>query len=230
MPPLIDLQVFGGKKMDQITRPLLLTALGMFAIITHAATGYVNDSSGTVVRTGYGDCLHTARWSIPNAMAECDADIVAVRDKADIAAVEVVMVTEKNPVLLEADTLFDFDSAELSDAGKARLDQLLGNLTAESLMEQKLQIRGYSDRIGDDAYNLELSKRRAAAVKEYLVTNGVIPAFIETQGLGKADPVVECTGKRGAPLIECLKPNRRTEVEFSAMEVIQVEETVPVEK
>jgi OOP family OmpA-OmpF porin len=118
----------------------------------------------------------------------------------------------------------------LTSEGKALLDNLLSNLTAESLMEQKLQIRGYTDRIGDDTYNLELSKRRAAAVRDYLVSSGVVPSFIEMHGLGKADPVVDCSGKRGASLIDCLAPNRRTEIEFSAMEVIQVEEMVPVQK
>ena len=216
--------------MKQITQTLLLAGLGMFAVTGQAATGYVDDSGGTAVRTAYGDCVHTQRWSIPNAIAVCDPEIVAARDKASVAAVEVVMVTKKNPVLLEADTLFAFDSAELTDQGRALLDDMLGNLTAESLMEQKLQIRGYTDRIGDDTYNVELSKRRAAAVRDYLVTNGVVPSFIDMQGLGNADPVVDCAGKRGAPLINCLAPNRRTEIEFSAMEVKQVEEMVPVQK
>jgi len=54
-----------------------------------------------------------------------------------------------------------------------------------------------------------------------------VPGFIEVQGFGKADPVVECSGQRGAGLIDCLAPNRRTEIEFSAMEVLQVEESVP---
>ncbi len=216
--------------MKQIARAFLLAGLGAFTAAGQAATGYVDDSGGSVVRTGYGDCLHTQRWSIPNAIAECDPEIVAARDKADVAAVEVVMVTKKNPVRLEADALFDFDSAELTGDGKGLLDNMLGNLTAEALMERKLQIRGYTDRIGDDAYNLDLSRRRAAAVRDYLVNNGVVPSFIEMQGLGKADPVVECAGKRGAGLVDCLAPNRRTEIEFSAMEVKEVEETRPVQK
>ena len=110
------------------------------------------------------------------------------------------------------------------------LDGLMGSLTAETLMDQKIMIRGYADRIGPAEYNLELSKRRAATVTDYLVSKGLVPSFIETVGLGSADPIVECPRLRGAPLVECLAPNRRTEVEFSAMEVIEVEETVPVQK
>jgi OOP family OmpA-OmpF porin len=216
--------------MNKITLALLMAGLGCVSISGHAATGYVDDAAGSVIRTGYGDCLHTDRWSIPTAIAECDPEIVAKRDGAAVAAVEVVMVTKENPVRLEADTLFAFDSADLTDKGKAVLDDLVGQLTAEALQQQKLQIRGYTDKIGDNAYNMKLSERRAAAVRDYFVTKGVVPSFIETQGLGKADPVVDCGGKRGAALIECLAPNRRTEIEFSAMEVKQVEETVPVKK
>lgn len=216
--------------MKTITQALVLIGLGMSSVAINAAPGYVDDSAKSVVRTGYGDCLHTDRWSVPNAIAECDPEIVAKRDAVDVAAVEVVMVTKENPVRLQADALFAFDSAELTSNGKAALNDMLGKLTAESLQEQKLQIRGYTDEIGTDAYNLDLSKQRAAAVRDYLVSQGMVPGYISMQGLGEADPVVNCAGKRGPALIDCLGPNRRTEIEFSAVEVKQVEETVPVKK
>jgi len=216
--------------MKQIPQALLLVGLGLTGGLVNAASGYVDDSSGSIVRTGYGDCLHTTRWSIPNAIAECDPEIVAARDAVDVAAVEVIVRTERNPVRLEADALFAFDSDKLTAEGTTLLDDMLGNLTAKALQEHKIQITGYTDRIGDDAYNLELSKRRAASVRDYLVSKGVVPGFIEMQGLGATDPVVACEGKRGAALIDCLAPNRRTEIEFSAVEVIEVEETVPVKR
>ncbi len=216
--------------MNKLTLALLLAGLGTVSLSSHAASGYVDDNTGSVVRTGYGDCLHTQRWSVANAIAECDPEIVAKRDGADVAAVEVVMVTKEKPVRLQADTLFDFDSDKLKDSGKAALDDLLSQLNAESLQQQKLQIRGYTDEIGDDAYNQALSQRRAAAVRNYLVEHGMVPSYITAEGLGEANPVVNCPKKRGAELIDCLAPNRRTEIEFSAMEVKQVEETVPVKK
>jgi len=216
--------------MKHLGQILLIACGAAVATTAPATTGYVDDSVDSVVRTGNGDCLRTQRWSVPNAIIECDPEIVAARDGVDVAAVEVILVSKQNPVRLEADTLFGFDSADLMDDGKVLLDDLMGSLTADTLRDQKIIIRGYADRIGPADYNLVLSKRRATSVTDYLVSRGLVPSFIETVGLGSADPVVECPGLRGAPLVKCLAPNRRTEVEFTAMEVIQVEETVPVQK
>ena len=209
--------------MKQMSQVVLVVGLGLASGLSYSAPGYVDNDEGSVVRTGSGDCLHTTRWSIPNAIAECDAEIVAARDKVEVAAVEIVL----NPVRLEADTLFEFDSNELTVDGTRLLDDLVGNLTAAGLQEQKLQITGYADRIGEDDYNLGLSQRRAAAVRDYLISKGVLPDYIEADGLGTANPVVGCEGERGAALVECLAPNRRTEVEFSAMEAVEVVEEAP---
>ena len=212
------------------TRILVLAAVGMSGGWVYASDGYVDDSSSSVVRTGFGDCMHTQRWSIPNAIMECEPEIVAKRDGVDLAAVEVVIRMKRNPVHLQADALFAFDSDAISNTGASLLDDLVGNLTAAILLEQKIEITGHTDRIGDDVYNLALSKRRAESVRSYLVAKGVVPKYIETKGLGSAEPVVECPGIRGQALIDCLAPNRRTEVEVSAIQEVEVREEVPVEK
>jgi OOP family OmpA-OmpF porin len=55
----------------------------------------------------------------------------------------------------------------------------------------------------------------------------VLPDDVETLGLGTANPLGACEGERGAGLVECLAPNRRTEVEFSAMEAVEVTKQAP---
>ena len=85
------------------TRMLVLAALGMSSGWVQASDGYVDDSSKSIVRTGYGDCMHTKRWSVPNAIVECDPEIVAKRDGVDLAAVEVVIRMKRNPVHLQAE-------------------------------------------------------------------------------------------------------------------------------
>jgi OOP family OmpA-OmpF porin len=138
------------------------------------------------------------------------------------------VVKEFKPVRLSADALFGFDSAELTEDGKGELNGLLNGLTAADLTDQKIRIVGHTDHIGPEEYNQILSERRADAVKDYLVSSGVVPAFIETSGVGSANPIVTCDNMRGAALLECLAPNRRAEVEFAASEVVEVEKTVPV--
>jgi OOP family OmpA-OmpF porin len=199
-----------------------------------AITGYGDDSSSNVVRTGSGACLHTARWSVENAIAECEPDIVAARDakpEVAVAAVETVVTKELKPIRLEADALFNFDSATLTDEGRARLDRVISSLPDRAaLRDKKITIVGYTDHIGPAGYNQKLSERRAQAVHDYLVSKGMRDEAIDAKGLGAADPVVTCGDKRGGALVDCLAPNRRTEIEFSAMEVIEVEKTVPATK
>jgi OOP family OmpA-OmpF porin len=209
--------------MKSMIKGLLLAGLTVASGSSFAATGYVDDSGKGIVRTGYGECLHTARWGEENFIEECDP--VA---KAEVAAVQTVMVKELKPVALEADALFAFDSADLTDQGRSQLDQVVGSLTAKQLENKQIEITGYTDRIGPETYNQTLSERRAQAVRDYLVSKGLPADAISTQGLGAAKPVVGCEGERGAQLIDCLAPNRRTEIEFSAMEVIEVEKTIEV--
>lgn len=208
--------------MKPIIQALLLAGVTVASGSSFAAPGYVDDSGAGIVRTGYGECLHTARWGEENFIEECDP--VA---KAEVAAVQTVMVKELKPISLAADALFAFDSADLTDEGRSRLDQALASLPARQLENKQIQITGHTDRIGAESYNQGLSERRAQAVRDYLVSKGLPADAISTQGLGAAKPVVGCEGERGASLIDCLAPNRRTEIEFSAMEVIEVEKTVP---
>ncbi|MCO6411615.1 MAG: OmpA family protein [Thiogranum sp.] len=213
--------------MKQIIQSLVLAGVTVATGSAFAASGYVDAPGAGVVRTGYGDCLHTARWSEANAIAECDPEIVAARDKpTEVAAIEVVTVKELKPISLEADALFAFDSAELTADGRARLDEVAGALDRKAIQNTQIEVTGYTDRIGPDRYNQALSERRAQAVRDYLVSAGLPADAISTQGLGSAKPVVDCEGKSGAGLIECLAPNRRTEIEFSAMEVIEVEKEI----
>lgn len=214
--------------MKQLTRTIVLIGLGLTSGMVSAAPGYVDESAKSIVRTGYGDCLHTGRWSVENAIAECDPEIVALRDKpAAVAAVEVMVRKELKPIRLEADALFGFDSATLTDEGRSRLDNALSQIPDRSVLQDKrVTITGFTDRLGPEGYNQKLSEARAQAVRDYLVSKGMHADAIDVRGMGAAKPLVTCEGKRGNDLIQCLAPNRRTEIQFSAMEVIEVEEAV----
>jgi len=67
------------------------------------------------------------------------------------------------------------------------LDELAGVMTKAK--DWKLNIVGHTDSQGSDKFNLDLSKRRANAVKNYLVTKGVLDAVISTDGKGESMPI-----------------------------------------
>ena len=112
-------------------------------------------------------------------------------------------VAEK--VTLAADVLFDFDKAAVRPDGKNKLDDLSQKIRSVNL-EVVIAI-GHTCSIGTDAYNQKLSVRRAESVKAYLVSKGVEPNRIYTEGKGEKQPVASNTTKEGRT------KNRRVEIE-----------------
>jgi OmpA-OmpF porin, OOP family len=114
---------------------------------------------------------------------------------------------------LSADALFPFDRGDVNDirpAGMADLEQIAARLRASPFGH--VEVRGYTDRLGTDSYNLELSRRRAEAVKDVLVQQGVPADKIRAEGLGSQDPVTQCGSMDNADLVRCLQPDRRVEI------------------
>jgi outer membrane protein OmpA-like peptidoglycan-associated protein len=82
--------------------------------------------------------------------------------------------------------LFAYDSAELSGNAVEQLQKVATLIKRNP--NATFTLEGYTDSFGSDEYNLDLSRRRAEAVKDYLVSSlGINPAQIETRGYGKAD-------------------------------------------
>ncbi len=83
---------------------------------------------------------------------------------------------------------FDFGSDHLKPESTPVLKEIAAVLTAHP--DWKLNVSGHTDNIGGDDYNLDLSKRRSAAVKAALIANyQVAPARLETDGFGASKPV-----------------------------------------
>ena len=121
-------------------------------------------------------------------------------------------------VTFSANSLFDCDKATLKPEGRQALDTFAEDLGGTDF--DVITVTGYTDRIGSHAYNLELSTRRAEAVKTCLVESARIPADkIEARGRDGSDPVTqagECKGKTATrELIACLQPDRRVEIEVT---------------
>jgi len=198
----------------------LLIAGSVFAPLASQASehsvGYQYDMRGNVVRKANGECIRTSKWSPTVAIAECDPEVVAgrkdtvpVREKK----ARVTGVTARvDLMVLQAGEAFAFNSDKLSAAGKEQLAVALGAHVDDYI--HRVNVAGYTDQIGDDAYNMKLSQRRADAVQAELVALGLPKERIAVSAHGSADPLVTCPGMAGESLIRCLAPNRRTEVRF----------------
>src|SRR6202167_2256555 len=86
-----------------------------------------------------------------------------------------------------ADVLFAFGKYDLRPAAREALAKLSGIVLGHPGL--KLSVEGYTDSIGSDEVNQTLSERRAGAVRDYLVQQGVDPSSITATGFGKSNPV-----------------------------------------
>jgi outer membrane protein OmpA-like peptidoglycan-associated protein len=91
---------------------------------------------------------------------------------------------------------FGFNEATLRPESTPVLLQLV-ELLEDHADLTRVVIEGHTDNVGDDAYNLGLSERRAAAVKNYLVSNGVAGARIDVVGRGETQPVADNVTEAG---------------------------------
>ena len=111
---------------------------------------------------------------------------------------------------------FDFDQAVLRAEVKGVLDGLAGQLKEAEY--DRLDIVGYSDRIGSDEYNQQLSERRAWAVARYLMQQGVPLAKIRWRAGASASltlSVTECADLTREQMIVCFQQDRRVQIEAS---------------
>jgi OmpA-OmpF porin, OOP family len=82
---------------------------------------------------------------------------------------------------------FEFNSTQLTAPAQHTLDEVAAALTSQAGL--LVEIQGHTDSIGTDAYNLNLSMRRAESVKAYLVSKGLSASSLNAKGYGKTRPI-----------------------------------------
>lgn len=197
---LIQLQAQTRRNMNKPSKFALALA---FAAIT--ATGAASAQTVDNWKNGSNElnwmngtnelCWRDAFWTPATGAQGCDgvAKPVAANPMAD-------------KISIKAEALFDFDKAIVKPEGKKLLDQVVAQTQAIKL--ETIIAVGYTDSIGTVDYNIKLSQRRAAAVKAYLVSKGIDPNRVTTEGKGKSNPVADNKTAAGRA------KNRRVEVEI----------------
>jgi outer membrane protein OmpA-like peptidoglycan-associated protein len=139
-----------------------------------------------------------------NATLAAQAQLAATQQQlADLQAKK----TDRGMVLTLGDVLFDTGQATLKPGADLVIGRLATYLTSNP--QTKIMIEGHTDSRGSDAYNEDLSERRARAVADALTARGVSPDSVRTLGRGKAYPVATNDTPEGR------QQNRRVEIIFS---------------
>jgi len=108
------------------------------------------------------------------------------------------------------EVFFDFDKSTLKEAGKQELNRIARDMLQYPNRDFRVVVVGHTDSIGTRAYNQKLSERRARAVVDYLINQGVSAAFFNPpngRGDGEDNPIADNRTKAGRA------QNRRVEVD-----------------
>lgn len=169
----------------------------VMAAAKSAHSSYVADSGQQMVMSTQELCVRTINWSADNTMSECDGVVAA--PKAPGSAL----------IAYNGRALFEFDSANLTNAGQAELNRLTAKLNAQDKIKS-IEIVGHADSVGTDMYNQKLSERRAESVKSYL-QRSLQNVAVTAKGMGESSPVADNGTDSGRNL------NRRVDVNIAAM-------------
>jgi len=184
-----------------------LAAIGLIGAVSGAmaddtVNGYVTAGSGSVVKDGYGNCWRSQYDKTTDKLPECGYEQPALVEQVEVVATPTaatVTDTVMQKITIAAAMLFGFDSAELSEDAKAVIDERIETLRGKARLTSAMRIEGHTDSTGPEAYNQQLSQRRAQAVADYIVSQSynVKASDIEVVGKGESDPVASNATAQG---------------------------------
>ena len=176
------------------------------------------DADGDGVADGSDNCPNEAGPAANNGCPWPDSDGDGVLDKDDqcpneagVAAnngcPELIIITEVEKEKLDQfarDIFFNSGKSSFRVGVTGKLD-LIGDIM-NNFPDSKFHIAGYTDSRGSDSLNQSLSEKRANAVKDYLIANGVSSSRLTSAGYGKANPIASNKTSKGRA------QNRRVEI------------------
>jgi OmpA-OmpF porin, OOP family len=148
-----------------------------------------------MIFTGLLGLLATSALMVGCSHDETQADYEA------IASPSVVIKGEGSGIFtdiaISAASMFEFDSAELNDDGKAVIDEYRKNLGPELAEAYLVLVVGNTDSSGDERYNKALSLKRAESVADYLISTGLKADAIRVIGRGSEEPIASNDTREG---------------------------------
>ena len=217
------------KKTSAIsTLSAVAVLVAAMAPVSPATSGsaYVVSPGGANVHDSQGKCVKTPFWSKDQWTEACGKPKAKPKPKPQpkpepVAAPEPAPVPAAAPPpqpVKEVITLssasgsvnFAVGSARLTKAGREALDQVIEKLRGFDRVKS-IVITGHTDSTGSAAANQKLSERRAAAVRDYLISRGVNPALLTAIGAGEDQPIADNSTKEGRAM------NRRVEIEIEGI-------------
>jgi OmpA-OmpF porin, OOP family len=133
------------------------------------------------VKAFFGDALHCPEGE------EC---IPKTRTGA-ICVGSACATAAPHPSSFDLEVTFELGSDRLNPQAKANLGEFAAAMKSEKLASVTFNIDGHTDASGTEAYNLELSIRRAKAVVSYLESLGIAPERLQARGFGESEPRTE---------------------------------------
>ncbi len=204
--------------MIPYTKPLAVLCIGALGLAGCAETGPRQNNGAAIgavlgglfgaTRSG-GDLGSTAAGAVVGGIVGGAIGQALDRQAGDLRSamsndVSVVNTGSELVVTMPNDILFATDSAVVGPTLRRDLAALAQNL--QQYPDSTIEVIGHTDNVGDAAYNLSLSRQRAAAVAAILVQNGVSPSRIVTIGRGEDQPVASNLTEAGR------QQNRRVEI------------------
>jgi outer membrane protein OmpA-like peptidoglycan-associated protein len=124
-----------------------------------------------------------------------DDENAELRQRLVGSGVQVQMLGNSIQLLMASDVTFNFNQADVRSSFYPTLNSIA--IVLKKYDNTSITITGYTDNVGSDAYNQSLSEARAKSVGDFLISQGIAPNRIFTQGRGKRNPIASNTNAEG---------------------------------
>jgi outer membrane protein OmpA-like peptidoglycan-associated protein len=195
-----------------------LASIAAQKVNTARANKSYQTTQGEIIERAQADLARARTEKADAATAEAAADLAAAQqarmdaekraDDAQAKLAEVAKLKEEARglvITLSGSVVFASNQASILPAAQSRLNQVSEALLSTDSL-RNLVVEGHTDSIGSEAYNMQLSQRRADSVRSYLISRGYPSDMIEASGIGEIRPIASNSNPEGR------SNNRRVEI------------------